>query len=639
MRTIASDEGTKRGWGARRAGGVLVRVGAVVFAAVAFGAGGACSLIVDTNANQCQPATVDNDCGGFPGLRTCMDNVCQVPAMPPTCTAPTDCAAYAHATCVSNTCVRGCMADSDCGGTQKCNTTTHQCAAPNGCNVNADCQTRGTYYICRKDTLQCVNLQSQGLCTTVYGDYMNDNAFIFGSVLPTTGSNSSTGAPIQNAIELAMDDFKQNAQGLPPVLHQTARRPLVLVGCNDQSDSMTSVSATKHLVNDVGVPAIIGAAFSGLTIADFTGAALMGKVMLFSPSATSVAITTLDTSMPRLLWRASPPDSFQATALSLYTSDPTNGLEQRVRKSDALMASQPTKVAILHKGDAYGSGLASAFQSLLMINGMPALGQGSNYANLDYGNPDDPTSDPIKIPMQITATIAQAPHIVYLFGTDEAVTQVFEGIESGWNANVGYFPYYVFSDGGEIPALPMYVAMREGMSTPPPGASTLRSRISGSVPGTNNNLFQAFVQEYNGKYNDGTSPATFGAAGGYDIVYMLAYSAASLTAQGVPNPAVTGPDLASGMANLVPQGATTMMFPVGGNNINPAFMQLINGGRIDYVGASGPLNFDLTHGEAPSDIQIWCLSTNTDPTQAEVNSALYYDATQSTLAGAFSNCH
>jgi ABC-type branched-subunit amino acid transport system substrate-binding protein len=628
MRPIAS-RGRGRGWGVGSAGRLLVRVGVAGFVAVVSGAAASCSLIVNTDANQC---TVATDCASFPGLRTCQLGLCQQPATAPVCTATSDCSAYAGAVCASGACVRSCTTSAQCGGAETCN--NQQCGASNACMVNADCMTRGTYYICRKDTLTCVNLESAALCTTVYGDYMDDDAFIFGSVLPVTGPNGSTGAPVQNAIELGIDDFTTSANGLPPAPGRSARRPLVLVGCDDQSDTNTSIAAAQYLVSDVGVPVIIGAAFSGLTISDATTVTIPAKVMLFSPSATSVAITTLDTSVPRLLWRTSPPDSFQATALAQYMSDPTQGLEQQVRKIDGLTAGQPTMVAILHKGDAYGTGLASALEPQLTFNGKLALMQGGLpiYQNLDYGNPDEAPggTDPPNYGAAVAAAIAQAPHIIFIFGTDEGVDNIFEPIETQWT-NTSYRPYYVFSDGGEITDLPTFVSMRE--STSATGSSTLRTRVSGSVPGTNNQYFQAFVSEYSGKFNDGTSPSTFGAAGAYDIVYLLSYSVASLLAPGVKNTAITGSDLALGMAKLVPPGPTVN---VGGNNINPAFAQLIGGSEIDYNGASGPLNFDLMTGEAPSDIQIWCLSTNSDPTQAEVNSQLYYNASTSLLSGTFS---
>jgi ABC-type branched-subunit amino acid transport system substrate-binding protein len=656
MRTSASKSG---GWrwvgGASGLSARLLVVGGASAALVA--ADASCSLIVDTNANQCNDSTVNADCGHFPGLRSCQQGVCAVPSKPPSCTKDSDCAAYANATCSGGTCTRPCSSATDCGSGSTCGTSgkcAETCSADadcgagractdgvcgpgaqqSECKVNADCSKKGTYYICRKDTLKCVDLQSPGLCTSVIGDYTNDDAVIFGSILPTTGPDQSTGVPLQNAIKLAINDFTTDANGLPPATGQSARRPIVVVGCSDNSDSPTAVSAAQHLVDDVGVPAIIGAAFSGITISVATKVTIPAKVMLFSPSATSVAITTLDTSSPRLVWRSSPADNFQAQALSLYTSASTTGLEAQVRSNLGLMPSDKIKVTILHKGDAYGSGLASALEGQLMINGAPALGQQGQYQNLDYGNPDDPKTDPPNYGPQVAKTIAQQPHIVFVFGTNEAVQQVFQPIDKGWTGSA-YYPLYVFSDGGEIPELWQYVAAAPGMSPPPPGASTLRARVSGSVPGTDNSLYQAFLSEYAGAFSDGTDPTVFGAAGAYDITYMLAYATSALLAPGTKSSTLTGQNLATAMSYLVPGSGRTEL-DVGGNYINPAFGSLLGGTGIDFNGASGPLNFDVKHGEAPSDVQIWCIN---NAASNEINSGLYYDAANTVLAGAYTKCN
>jgi branched-chain amino acid transport system substrate-binding protein len=616
-------------------GRLLLRLGLVGGAVAAtLAADTSCSLIVDTNANQCSASTVGADCGGFPGLRSCQDGVCVVASSAPTCHTNADCSSYAAASCTGGVCARSCSSSTDCGGGGTCTAGVCVSAAQQGeCKVNKDCEKMGTYFICRKDTQKCVDLQSS-LCTTVFGDYQNDDAFLFGSILPTTGPDESTGMPEQEAIELAIDDFTANADGLPPAAGQVARRPLAFVGCSDMSDTNTAIAAAQHLVNDVGVPAIIGAAFSGITISVATTVTIPAKVMLFSPSATSVAITDLDPSVPRLVWRTSPPDIYQAQALSLYMSQPTTGLEAQARAL-APVPTAPIKVAVLHKGDAYGSGLASSLTGSpgnLQFNGAAATDPKNSayFIDVDYGNPDDTAADPKKYAQTITQALSFQPNIVFIFGTNEGVDNIFEGIDEGWSTSAPFDPLYVFSDGGEVPDLFQYVA-----SATSPGASTLRSRISGSVPGTNNALYQTFLTEYLGQFHDGSDPTVFGSAGAYDIVYLLGYSATSLLAPGVKGTAITGSDLASGMSYLVP-GGTRAELDVGGNNINQAFQFLVAGTGVDYNGASGPLNFDLKHGEAASDVQIWCIKS-TD--QSEINSGLYFDAASTALKGAYTACN
>ncbi len=588
----------------------------------------ACSLIVDTNSNQCTPATVTLDCGGFPSLRTCTENVCAVVTAPPACTVTSDCSPSAGATCVAGACVRSCTADGDCGPGGKCSAGT--CGAPpaSGCQVNADCAGKGlgAYAICRKDNQTCQSLTSAE-CTRVYGKYQNDDAFIFGSVLPTTGPDATTGLPIEQSIEMAIDDFTQSSNGLPPAIGATQNRPLVVVSCSDDSDTATAEHAAQHLVTDVGVQAIIGSAFSGITIDVATTVTDAAPVLLFSPSATSDALTSLLDK--GFVWRTSPPDTLQASALNLY-------LQVVIGK----LSPAPAKplVAIFNKGDAYGTGLATAVEA--NIAKAPNDIGTSQLVAVNYGNPDVPDAG-TSYDAVIADTLGKGfyPHVVFILGTTEGVEKVLEPYEAAWaklSPAPGYKPQYVFSDGGEVSEVSAYLAPGGG------APADLRTRISGSAPGAIGPVYTAFLGEFASTYPSApkSAPATFGAAGGYDIVYLLAYSAAGVSSQvGQTALPLTAPNLIKGFQRLVPTTTGPKATPIaagGDNNINMAFSVLTQtAGNIDYTGASGPLDFNIVSGmtgQAPSDIQIWCPQADT----TLVDSGLYYDPLDpAALAGAF----
>jgi branched-chain amino acid transport system substrate-binding protein len=593
-----------------------VRSWAVVASCAALGIGAAsCSLLTRTSADQCQAAA---DCAGFPGLRTCADGVCQAATALPACTTPADCAGYASATCTAGACVRtSCEVDADCGPTSSGFTCeAGKCTpplVPPVCTKNADCAPLGQTSICRKDKGKCVDLLTTQ-CTTIVGEPTDDDAFVLGSVLPL--QDTTSGIPIENALRLAINEINDNAGGLPALPGGRAR-PVALVGCDDGADSHTGVLAARHLVEDLGLQVVIGAAYSGITVQIAKQVTMPAKVMLFSPSATSAAITDLDDSSPRLVWRTSPSDDFQAKALSFW--GPT--VEASLEQADPTITQ--VRVAILHKGDSYGKGLASSLEQILVMNGAPVTDAANAglYKRSDYGNPDDPAADPLKY-NQVVADMVTTfkPHIAFLFGTDEVIADVFEQVEEQW-IEPSYRPTYVFSDGGELQGLWQYVAAREAALPPPAGAATLRKRISGSVPGSNGALFNTFRSNYISTYSDGqTSPDVFGTAGGYDIVYMLAYAAAAAGEK-----PLTGPTLAASMAKLVPPGE---LADVGIAELNLSFTKLVAGAGIDFNGASGPLDFDLKKGEAPSDIQIWCVSKDgaTGFANGTINSKIFYDA-------------
>lgn len=526
-------------------------------AALGVAAMSGCNLIVDTKADQC---AVDADCAGLGG-----------------------------GACVAGLCSSG--------------------AAARECSVNADCASRGAFTICNKARGTCAALKSKE-CATVEGDYADDDALIIGSILPTAGDDKDTGRAMENSIRLAIGDFVDSAGGVP-MPTGTKKRPFVLVGCNDNSDSDTAVVAAEHLVGTVGVPAIIGASFSGITIKVATKVTIPGGALLISPSATSVAIT--DLADEGLVWRTAPSDVFQAQAIAKLMPS----LEQSVRDELALGAGEPVRVAILHKGDAYGSGLGKALEKTLVVNGKPALDPTNEAAfeRYDYGNPDDAKTNPPSYADKVTKVVAFQPHVVMIFGTNEGVTDVFAPLVAKWGG--GKRPRFLFSDGGLVNDLWVKVG----------GDADLRKRVLGTIPGTNNQLFLSFKQTYKTKFSDGTDPAVFGAAGSYDASYLLAYAS---FASGEARP--TGAGLAKAFKRLVPPGAKTA---AGADAVNPALKALSGGKGIDFDGASGPLDFDVATGDAPSDIQIWCLPGDASGNAASAqNSGQYFDAASGKLAGA-----
>jgi branched-chain amino acid transport system substrate-binding protein len=70
-------------------------------------------------------------------------------------------------------------------------------------------------------------------------------------------------------------------------------------------------------------------------------------------------------------------------------------------------------------------------------------------------------------------------------------------------------------------------------------------------------------------------------------------------------------------------------FEVGPTEFGEATGAIRDGEAIDIAGASGRLDFDLARGEAPSDIQIWCLGV----TGKDERSGVFYSASEQKLLG------
>ncbi len=163
-------------FGAAKRASALALLGAVA---------SSCSLLIDKNADQCE---ANSDCTKFAGT-TCQENVCI--AAP--CQTLADCSAFPDTICKSQTCQ----------------------PIGDGCQTNQECiDKNGEYNVCRKDIGACVALESP-LCSTVLGNWKDDNAFLFGAIFPLSGDDTKTGEALRDSVELAINDFATRQRPLP----------------------------------------------------------------------------------------------------------------------------------------------------------------------------------------------------------------------------------------------------------------------------------------------------------------------------------------------------------------------------------------------------------------------------------------
>jgi branched-chain amino acid transport system substrate-binding protein len=372
----------------------------------------------------------------------------------------------------------------------------------------------------------------------------------------------------------------------------------VLVECDDSADPTVAQRSATHLVTDIGVPAILGPDSSGLCTAVINNVTIPSKVMLISPAATSATLTGIS----QYFWRTSPSDNIQAVPLRLSVGE------------IATAANLTTiKLAILYKNDSYGSGLFTAVTSSLSINGSP-VGDPKNAGNF---KPVQYAQDGSDLPSAVAQVVAFQPNIVALFGTNEVVSSGLDTIEQTWPGGTTPppRPYYLISDGGEVQELLDEITKSAGV----------RTRVRGTVPGTNNSLFQAFNLKYSGKY--GSFPNVFGQAGSYDSIYLLAYAIASLGS----GTTVDGTGISNGMTKMV--GGTAI--DVGVGQMQTAVNGLMGGSAIDINGASGPLDFDIKAHEAPSDIDVWCVTIDGQGNPQFQDSQRSYDSKTGQMVGTY----
>jgi len=509
-----------------------------------------------------------------------------------------------------------CQADADCAElgfvSAICDTEKKLCV-PTGtgaaCETAADCETlnEGKPSICRADK-QCAQLTSAD-CSEVFGDYKDPNAIVLGFLGPLVGADASTGVPIHNGAKLALNEIAKNAVGLPGG-PGGATRPVAMVFCHDlDGPDDDPYRAAKHLVNDVKVPAILGPAFSGVTINTALSVTIPAAVLLISGSATSPAITGLNDN--GLVWRTCPSDALQAIPLAGLLTP----LEALIRTEQSLTVDDQIRVAMTVKGDAYGTGLADAVSPLLMFNGKSVSANGDNFKRVDY---DDPNENPnVDYAAVIADVVAKKPHVVLLFGTTEGAVELFDGIEQAWGDlnPLPPRPYYLLPDGGKVAELLEKVGSDDSR----------RARVRGTVPGVAGELYKAFELRYKAFIKE--DPLAY-AETGYDAAYLLAYSMLA-----VGDNAITGASISDGLKKMSKGKAVD----AGPTPINGAFDALQSAGEIDYTGASGPLNFDTKTGEAKADIDIWCVGRNEAMEPTFESSGQRYDAVKGEITGEYND--
>ena len=399
-------------------------------------------------------------------------------------------------------------------------------------------------------------------CTVLDLPQNRDNLILFGSIQPTTGDAASAGIPQENAVRLAIQEF--NESGLLGDVR------FGLIGCDSAGEVERGVAAGSHLASIVGVPVIVGPAFSGIFIEVTTTVTVPSGVMTISGSATSETITTIPDD--DLAWRTIASDSFQSVAIA-----------DRVRDLRAA-AGGTLKVAAFGKDDAYGKGLLFAVGAALEEE----LGEDNYFGVVHPDTANDPNAS-------IEDTVAEAlqnnfadADVVLLLGTAE-ITGVLSSYEDILDADGSTEqPLYIMSDGGKIDETLALVA----------ADMSLADRIEGTIPSLENGaIFTGFRQRYAGEF--GADPGAF-ASNAYDAAYLVSYA---MYAMRNADQTISGATISDFMSRLV-EGQEVQAGP---SNLSAALTALEAGASIDYEGASGLLAFDLATGEAPSNVDRYVI--------------------------------
>jgi len=363
-----------------------------------------------------------------------------------------------------------------------------------------------------------------------------------GAILSQTGALSTIGQEELQAAQMAVDEI--NAAG--GVLGQKVS----ILNEDDGSDKTRAPVVASDLALVQKVPAILGAIASGSTIAASTVTIPAGTILI-SGASTSPAITSLaddDT-----VFRTCPSDALQGALLA-----------QRAKQKGL------ASVAVVYIPGPYGQGLADAFVSnFSQGGGMVPFKQMYTEGQQSY----------MSLLTQIYAS-TPAPQAVLLVAYPVDGAQIIKDYNSAFASKQ---TFWFFTDATEDPSFVSAV-----------GPSNFTFQHEGTGPGTPATpAYTTYANAFNAKYGRKADPGTF-SLNVYDATYLLALA---MQAGGKADSATIKANLRT-VAN--PPG---MM--VGPGEWATALAALKSGGKINYEGASGPVDLNMYGEPTTAPYDIW----------------------------------
>jgi ABC-type branched-subunit amino acid transport system substrate-binding protein len=373
-------------------------------------------------------------------------------------------------------------------------------------------------------------------------------------------STSDNGKPRHHAALLAAQHLSEAGYTV-----QTA------VG-DSKSDRIVGVEAARRLVDNWNAQVLIGAASSGVTIEIAEWISIHRKIPQISYSSTATKITNLRDD--DFLFRTAPPDKLQGRILA-----------QLAQNQFGVLPNKFERVAVLYGDDESGEGLYRIFEDEFQNLG----GTITHVLSHEISSPRDfyePRSFETELDTLANTGDPQALIAISLSqDSDVYIKQAIEG---------GFFSQFLFVDGnrtdtifknkkGEINV--QIVEALEGMCgtfpIAPPDTKSLNT----------------FMASYKAEFGESTAtylPNTYDAV---IIAGLAAYEAKSKRERVTP---ITIRNHLRSVAG--PPGEKVKAGPI---ELKRALELLDSGQEIDYVGASGDIDFD-DNGDVESPYEVWC---------------------------------
>jgi ABC-type branched-subunit amino acid transport system substrate-binding protein len=421
---------------------------------------------------------------------------------------------------------------------------------------------------CRPADGVCVPIASED-CTPTYepGDLTAEDTVWLGAMFPVKGP--AYGKINMEGVEMARGELAHETSALTGANASLRVRRLALVGCDDATDAKR---AATHLVDDLGVPAIVGFA-TGKELTELVGSYLVQKHVLSIATITSSPLVLRmpqPRDLPRMVWRTN--YSIEAAADATAAFLPAV-IEPRVR-------APTTRVTLVRDDISYVLPFAQRLYQELRFNGKSATENGAGYREVLFGD----TAAPDGLARVASAIVSGRPTIVVTIGQEEKVLPTVREVEARWPRDVPRPTYVIVEDTSAILA--------------PLIGKTLDRRRVFAISNTGMPATTAhFVLRFN-MLHPGEASETINPGGSYDAFYMAAYAALALG-----DGPVTGPAMAAAIPRLLPPGRP---IETGPTDVFAALTTLSRNENIDLSGVQGPMDFDPVTGDWSPDFTLLC---------------------------------
>ncbi|WP_340109127.1 ABC transporter substrate-binding protein [Pikeienuella sp. HZG-20] len=381
-----------------------------------------------------------------------------------------------------------------------------------------------------------------------------------GQVVAFTGSGAEFGPFYRDAAQLAFDQINAAAEKVfgGPIVER-------LIAEDSNTLPTPAIEAARKLVEADGVPAIIAAWSSGVTVAIATSVTIPSGVLQVGNGTTSPLVSILpEDAEADLLYRTSPSDALQG----VVAADLTAG--------NILPDYKFATASTIYINNPYGQGLSNAFAAAFEKRG------GKILAEVAHPEEVQPTYR-----AQISAALKDKPDILLLPTYPSHTAQILKECR-----DIFSYTSWQFTD-----------ANRSTEVLDAVGGKDLAGKL-GTVPSADPDSpsYKSFAEAYRKATGQDHIPPFTETT--YDAAMVIGLALAKVIAGGVADPAkITGRALADQLRPIAnpPGGAI-----VGGGQeeITKALQMIKDGEDINYVGAGGSVDFD-DNGDVKTPVAIW----------------------------------